>query len=920
MRKWIRRLLAAIVVLVLAALLGAWWLLRGSLPQLDGELALPGLSAPATVARDALGVVTIDADNETDAMRALGYVHAQERYFEMDLMRRMSAGELSALLGERALETDRRQRVHRMRARVENSLAAVAGERLAQLQAYTDGVNAGREALRTRPWPYLLLRQQPQPWTAADSALAGYALYFDLQDAGNARELALHRLRAELPTPLFALLTHDGSSWDAPLFGAARGDAVLPDAEMVDLRVLPGVVAGVGEVEVAAAQDDGDASGLVRTPPSALQTVPLSRAAREKGVGGSPAAWGAALSPPPALQVVPLSPASREKSVGGSPAAWGAALSPPPAPQVVPLSPASRERGVGGSPAATDLRGGSNNFAVSGRLTDGRAIVADDMHLGLRAPNIWFRARLRYADARAPGGRVDVTGFTLPGLPAVIVGSNTHVAWGFTNSYGDYLDWQRVRPCTGETQGTGDCTPLVGHSERIEVAGGNAETLEVRESEWGPVLHEEPDGSALALRWVAHLPGALDFGLADLAHARDLDDALAIADRAAIPTQNLLVGDRRGQIAWRLVGPLPVRSAGCDGRGVSRPPSDDAATDPGGSAALPACAPWSIATDRSPLLRSPTADRLWTANSRVVDGADFDRIGDGGAALGARAQQIRNALFARERFTEQDLLDIQLDDRAVLMTRWWELLGDIAQQADTDTAPALHALADAATQWSGHASIDSVGYRLVRAWRLAVHERIAAGLTAPAQAALGDDFALPDLPNFEGVAWPLVEQRPAHLLPRRFACAPQAGNGACVETGDGWLALFEDAARQVRDGFAGQGPLTGRTWGERNTAAICHPLAGAIPLIGKRALCMPADPLPGDGMMPRVQGPGFGASQRMVVAPGFEADGITHMPGGQSGHPLSPFWGAGHEDWAQGRPSPFLPGSAVHTMQLLPGG
>ncbi len=895
MRKWIWRLLAAVAVLVLLLALAAWWLLRGSLPQLHGTLALPGLSAPVTVTRDALGIVTIDADNETDAMRALGYVHAQERYFEMDLMRRVSAGELSALFGERALETDRRQRKHRMRARVENNLAAVAGGRLAQLQAYTAGVNAGREALRIRPWPYLLLRQQPQPWTVEDSALTGYALYFDLQDAGNARELALHRLQAALPPPLFALLTHDGSSWDAPLFGAARGDAVLPDVDVVDLRRLPGGADAAAETTAAMR------AGIGAT---ALATA-------------APATGTAALSPPFALQTVPLSPAARERGVGGSTVVWETALSPPLALQTAPRSPAGRERGIGGSPAATDLGRGSNNFAVSGRLTgDGRAIVADDMHLGLRAPNIWFRARLRYADARAPGGRVDVTGFTLPGLPAVIVGSNTHVAWGFTNSYGDYLDWQRLHPCTDAADSGDDCTPVVRHIERIDVAGGNPEMLEIRESAWGPLLHDAPDGSALALRWTAHLPGALNFGLADMAHARDLDDALAIAAHTAIPTQNLVIGDRRGQIAWRLLGPLPVRGDGCDGRLVSRPPS--AAAETAHDGAEPACAPWSIATNRAPLLRSPTADRLWTANSRVVDGAEFARIGDGGATLGARAQQIRNALFARERFREQDLLDIQLDDRAVLMTRWWDLLRDQAAQANADSAPSLQALAAASAQWQGHASVDSVSYRLVRAWRLAVHARLIDGLAAPAASTLGDDFTLPELANFEGVAWPLLQQRPDHLLPRRFACA-QVDGDLCTPAADGWLALLEDAAREVQGDLGARGPLAERSWGERNTAAICHPLAGAIPLIGRRALCMPADPLPGDGMLPRVQGPDFGASQRMVVAPGHEADGITHMPGGQSGHPLSPFWGAGHADWVQGRASPFLPGPGRYALRLVPG-
>src|SRR5690606_16447151 len=108
-----------------------------------------------------------------------------------------------------------------------------------------------------------------------------------------------------------------------------------------------------------------------------------------------------------------------------------AAPTPPSAPRTVPLSPAERDRGIGWSPAAPEYVPGSNNFAVSGALTaDGRAIVADDMHLSLRAPNIWFRARMRYPDSRAVDGKVDVQGFTLPGLPAVIVGSNGHVAWG----------------------------------------------------------------------------------------------------------------------------------------------------------------------------------------------------------------------------------------------------------------------------------------------------------------------------------------------------------------------------------------------------------------------------------------------------------------------------------------------------------
>ncbi|HEY9541866.1 MAG TPA: penicillin acylase family protein, partial [Luteimonas sp.] len=472
MVRWLKRIALLVVALVVFALVAAWMLLRGSLPELDGEAALPGLSTAATVQRDRLGVVTIDAASEADAMRALGYVHAQERYFGMDLMRRTAAGELSALFGPAALDFDKRQRVHRMRARATANLRGIAGQRTAALRAYTEGVNAGLAGLHVRPWPYLLLGQAPEPWRMEDSALAGYAMYFDLQDADGSRELALWKLQQHLPPALFALLAHGGTSWDAPLEGGAIGDAVLPGPDQVDLRRL------------------------------------------------SAPAWD---------------------EVKGS---RTAALTPPSALRMVPLSPAMRERGIGGPPVAADLPKGSNNFAVSGAVTrDGRAIVANDMHLGLRAPGTWFRARLRYPDLRAPGGKVDVQGFTLPGLPAVVVGSNGHVAWAFTNSYVDSTDWKRVVPCAPAKPATASCTPITAHRETIDVAGTDAVALTVEDAAWGPILEHESDGSALALRWTAHLPGALNLGLSEFARAGNLAAVLRAADGAAIPTQNLLVAD-----------------------------------------------------------------------------------------------------------------------------------------------------------------------------------------------------------------------------------------------------------------------------------------------------------------------------------------------------------------------------------------
>jgi penicillin amidase len=128
--------------------------------------------------------------------------------------------------------------------------------------------------------------------------------------------------------------------------------------------------------------------------------------------------------------------------------------------------------------------------------------------------------------------------------------------------------------------------------------------------------------------------------------------------------------------------------------------------------------------------------------------------------------------------------------------------------------------------------------------------------------------------------------------------------------------LLASAARRVFDELDAQpGGLAARRWGERNTSAIRHPLSRALPVLAW-LLDMPARALPGDTAMPRVQGPSFGASQRFAVAPGHEDKGYFHMPGGQSGHPLSPYYGAGHEDWELGTPTPFLPGAAQQTLLL----
>jgi penicillin amidase len=777
------RLLIGVALLLLLAIASGWWLLHGSLAKLDGRLELPGLSAPATIERDAIGVVTIHAANENDAMRALGYVHAQERFFEMDLLRRTAAGELAALFGPIALDTDKKHRVHRLRARALDNLLVSAGDKLPLLKAYTDGINSGLADLHVRPWPYLLLRAKPEAWRLEDSILAGDAMFFELQGGDNERELALWRIKQSVPAALYKLISADGTEWDAPLEGEPRGNVALPTADELDLRKLPA-----------------------------------------PGIDGNP-------------------------------------------PYVDPNAP------------------GSNNFAVSGALTkDGRAILANDMHLHLRAPDIWFRARLLYPDARAVDGKVDVSGFTLPGVPGVIVGSNTHVAWGFTNSYGDWMDWVRYKSmsqCTAAAVSQhADCIKLV--DETILVKGADSQILHVEESPTGPVLHRLPDGSALALEWVAHAPGAINMKLTALGTINTIPEAISVVEQAGMPAQNIVIGDAKGAIAWSIAGQFPYRCS------PASEPEDPTI----------GCAPNQVMRPKA--IFPDDTHRLWTANNRVTDGHDLATIGDSGYGLGARAKQIRDDLFAKNQFTEKDLLAIQLDDRSIFLERWWKQLRGLVQSSSD---PVLKRIEAATRQWNPRASADAVSYRIVRTWRQAVLTRIQDGLMAPAEVALGKDFVMPDLPQLEGVAWELATQRPVNLLPRKFVS---------------WDALLVDAAHEADSKLEKFGPLTQRRWGERNTAEICHPLASAMPAFLRRFLCMPPDMLPGDSNMPRVAAPDFGASERMVVSPGHEADGFIEMPAGQSGNPLSPFWGAGHAAWVQGKPTPFLPGKPVHTLTLRP--
>ena len=185
-----RRIGLVCTLLVIVVGLTVYLAVRGSLPALDGELSLQGLSSAVVVERDALGVTTVRGSDRLDVARATGFVHAQDRFFQMDLMRRAAAGEISALVGPGALELDKRRRFHRLRSVAREIVARSSPRERALLDAYAEGVNAGLQRLAVRPFEYLILQARPERWLAEDTILVAHAMFFQLNDSDASRDAA----------------------------------------------------------------------------------------------------------------------------------------------------------------------------------------------------------------------------------------------------------------------------------------------------------------------------------------------------------------------------------------------------------------------------------------------------------------------------------------------------------------------------------------------------------------------------------------------------------------------------------------------------------------------------------------------------------------------------------------------------------
>ncbi|TMP53962.1 penicillin acylase family protein [Pseudoalteromonas sp. S1612] len=759
MFKVIKRLLLVVVVLALAGTAIVYGVLTLSLPTLDGKGRSDAVTQPVKVARDTLGQAVITAATRHDAAYGLGYAHGQDRFFQMDLLRRNAAGELSELFGKAALALDKKMRFHQLRKRSQAILKTLPEADKQLLKSYAQGVNEGLAQVGYPSFEYLLTGAEQQPWQSEDSLLVIFSMYLDLQTATFERDQALIQIQQQYGAKMVEFLTQPSQ------YQAALGGSVL-------------------------------------TPYS--QTIPQ----------------------------LPTQPLAAIKSI------------------------------------TANLEVGSNNWAVTADLTNTQAaMLSDDMHLSMAVPVIWYRAQLNYTHNNQA---YQVTGVSLPGAPAIVVGSNNKIAWGFTNGYIDTADWVALTDSSKTWQ----------VNEVITLDNGNDEIYPLTLSEYGPVkyINNQP----YALSWAAHQPYAVDMQLLQLEQAETVDDALNIASNVGIPVQNLMVVDSQGSAAWKHMGGIPARTV----------PSELAINESEYSAT------WQQNEVIRPFVKNPESGRLWTGNSRVVSAEDNARFGNGGYALGARATQIRDRLFEKQQFNEGDFYQLQLDNQARFLTPWHSLLLEQLKQQPEHNADYINAL----DNWQQCACSTSVGYTLVKTYRDELINILFSSIEASLNQQDGTlSYVKRDL---EPAVWQLIKAQPASWVNPQF-----------TNWGQQLQAAFEQTLAQLTAKFGNN--IQNWQWGKVNELAIEHPFAKQIPLLSK-LLNMPTAPGFGDSYMPAVQKTSFGASQRFIAQPGYLESAILTVPGGQSGHPLSEFYRAGFDEYVEGKHTPLLPQTFMHQIEIVP--
>jgi len=795
----------------------AWWFIYRPLPQLDGSIIVFGLQKEVTVDRDGWGVPHIRAASVEDAAEAQGYVMAQDRLWQLDLLRRVARGQLSEILGERTLQIDKDFRMLGLGRVADREATTLEPEPRKILEAYALGVNEFiAQHGSNLPLEFSLLGYKPQPWRAADTlAISGY-MYRTLADT---REREINR--AKVTTRAGADRIKDLFSIESPLDHFVVGDPnVLND----------------GSQRTATDPDEDDDDDMQ---PDTVFKADLAKPNTGASQNSAPD-----LTSELAQSVVDFLAVSSNEIRAGL---------------------------------------GSNNWVVSGAHTaTGKPLLANDTHLELTMPSIWYEVHVT-----APGW--NVKGFALPGSPMVIIGHNDRIAWGFTNSGADVLDLytETLNPAApDEYRVKGAWVKAQVIDEAIRVKGRSDEHLQVVVTRHGPVVHREGD-QGYAMRWTATEPGGLGNSYTWLGKARNWKEFRETMKRVWGPAQNTVYADVEGNIGYIMAARVPIRKKG---HGEIPVPGD---TDDYG---------WTgyIPFDQLPQALNPDSGLIATANARVV-GPNYKPYLTDRWEEPYRTARIYDLLHDRHDLRVEDMLKVQTDTYSYPHLFLAEQLVAAAKTVKPKD-PRSQRLIDGLKDWNGIADANSAEISFLFAVRNSA-------LKLVLEPVLGEDT-------------PLYQWRGTTFLQKTLTDRPSKWLPAAYKSYDELLvAAADDAAKKLAQS-SGSERVDDWAWKRFNSLDLFHPL-GHTSLL-KTFLSITGKPQSGTIYSVRAASKTHGPAMRFVANPANWDESILLIPSGESGQPGSSHYSDQFSYWYEGKPilAPFSDAAEAkakkHTLTLKP--
>lgn len=542
-----------------------------------------------------------------------------------------------------------------------------------------------------------------------------------------------------------------------------------------------------------------------------------------------------------------------------------------------------------GIPNAVERMPGSNNWVVgSSASVTGSPIIANDPHLNLGVPNTWYKLSYSY-QTEGQTGPLEIHGFTIPGMPGIVIGTNGSLAWTVTNSSLDIDDLIILEPGPNgfpEYKTPDGVSQIQYKQERIEVKGGETVTIEVPFTQWGPILGDTPTGEKRVRRWAAYHPEAGNMKALMTERFASTSDFISESHKTNLPVQNYVLADANGDIGWTIAGFLPDRNGANPYEAIYSSKADKVWTE-------------KLAEDKWPSLVNPDNQRIWTANNRVFGDKKYQAMGSGDFSEFPRAYQIKEKLFAQDKHSARTMAEIQHDNSVAFLVRWQKLLQTTISRS-ASIQPEFKRIQAEVDQWNGRADANSYGYTLIRDFRNRLTVEILKHIMRPSIEFDPDDFD-PFRFMTEEAIYQIVSQQPDYLLNPTY---------------ESWSQQFEYVLTEIMNSISERG-WEAFKWGNRNQSDYSHPITYGAPFLSK-LLNMPKIALSGDHYCPKVLSYSLASGVRMVITPGKLEDSIFQMGCGQSGHPLSPHYRDLHKHWTTEEYLPFLPGPAVQTLIIEP--